>query len=42
MDLMERGTDISELVTNNFLSIPRGYIAIKNRSAFDVDNDQSF
>ncbi len=38
VDLMDRGTDISELVTNNFVIIPRGYVGIKNRSQEDVEN----
>jgi hypothetical protein len=38
VDLMDRGTDISELVTNNFIMLPRGYIALKNRSYEEVEN----
>jgi dynamin GTPase len=40
LDLMDEGTDASEILDNKFLPLRRGYVGVVNRSQKDIDGNK--
>lgn len=40
LDLMDEGTDASDILSNNFLPLRRGYVGVVNRSQKDIDGNK--